>query len=223
MARQTKPNQTPRRADLSHTTRQRLLDAAVDVFSDKGYRDARISDICRKAAANVAAVNYYFGSKEKLYTETWRHSFERATAAHPPDGGVGDDAPADQRLRAHIGAFLARGLSSDNAAFVIMHMELANPTGLLDEVRREMIAPLRQRARSIIAELLDASPDDLRVKLCEMSTMGQCIHLIIRRIHKFMPEPAGPDDIPVAELADHITRFSLAGIEAIRTTPEPDA
>jgi len=204
-------------ADPPSTTRQRLLEAAAEVFAAKGYRDARISDICRRASANVAAVNYYFGQKEKLYAETWRHSFEQSIAAHPPDGGVAADAPADQRFRGHIRAFLARGLGSDNAAFVIMHMELANPTGLLDEVRREMIGPLRQRAQSLIAELLGDRATDRRVRLCEMSTMGQCLHLIIRRLHKSLPCDANTlEDVPVSVLADHIARFSLAGIDAIR-------
>ncbi|HSO08870.1 MAG TPA: TetR family transcriptional regulator, partial [Desulfoprunum sp.] len=56
-------------------TREKLLSAASDVFVDKGFRDATVAEICRRAGANISAVNYYFGSKEALYQEAWRHSF----------------------------------------------------------------------------------------------------------------------------------------------------
>ena len=66
-------------------TRRRVLDAAGRVFAARGFRDATVADICRSAGANVAAVNYHFGSKRKLYVEAWRHAFHRSMAAYPPD------------------------------------------------------------------------------------------------------------------------------------------
>ncbi|MCG8637685.1 MAG: TetR/AcrR family transcriptional regulator, partial [Desulfobacterales bacterium] len=54
----------------SKNTQKRLFDAGVKVFADKGYRDATVREICKTAgAANINAVNYDFGSKEKLYRE----------------------------------------------------------------------------------------------------------------------------------------------------------
>jgi hypothetical protein len=52
-------------------TRERLLAGACEIFTKKGYRDATIADICERAGANVAAVNYHFGDKETLYIEEW--------------------------------------------------------------------------------------------------------------------------------------------------------
>ncbi|MBW2127416.1 MAG: helix-turn-helix transcriptional regulator [Deltaproteobacteria bacterium] len=39
--------------------------SACEVFAEKGYRAATIADICGRAKANVAAVNYYFGDKPR--------------------------------------------------------------------------------------------------------------------------------------------------------------
>jgi len=50
----------------SEQTRARLLDAAREVFSEHSFQGATVREICRRAEANVAAVNYHFGNKEGL-------------------------------------------------------------------------------------------------------------------------------------------------------------
>lgn len=51
----------------SAMTRNRLLDAAEQVFAEEGYRGASLRVISDKAAANIAASNYHFGGKEGLF------------------------------------------------------------------------------------------------------------------------------------------------------------
>ncbi|MDQ6646763.1 MAG: TetR family transcriptional regulator [Pseudomonadota bacterium] len=50
-------------------TRQRLLDAAEWLFIEQGYEAMSLRHITTKAGANLAAVNYHFGSKEALIRE----------------------------------------------------------------------------------------------------------------------------------------------------------
>lgn len=56
--------------------RHRILLAAARLFAEKGFERTSVRDICQEAAANVAAVNYYFQSKENLYQEVFRYLFE---------------------------------------------------------------------------------------------------------------------------------------------------
>jgi AcrR family transcriptional regulator len=49
--------------------RKRILTAALQVFSAKGYREATVRDIARTAGVSVGALYPYFGNKEQLYTE----------------------------------------------------------------------------------------------------------------------------------------------------------
>ena len=73
--------------DENPTTRQRLLESACDLFAAKGFTKATNKEICDRAGANIAAVNYYFGSKQNLYGGAWRKAFQDSLEAHPPDGG----------------------------------------------------------------------------------------------------------------------------------------
>lgn len=47
-------------------TPERLLDVAEDMFSEAGYRAVSLRSITKAAGANMAAVHYHFGSKEKM-------------------------------------------------------------------------------------------------------------------------------------------------------------
>jgi AcrR family transcriptional regulator len=47
--------------------RQCIIETALQLFAEKGFEGASVRDIAEKAAVNVAMVNYYFGTKEKLF------------------------------------------------------------------------------------------------------------------------------------------------------------
>ena len=47
--------------------RQQIIETALQLFAEKGFEGTSIRDIAEKATVNVAMVNYYFGTKEKLF------------------------------------------------------------------------------------------------------------------------------------------------------------
>jgi len=44
-----------------------IMEAAIELFAEKGFEGTSIRDLATKADVNVAMINYYFGSKEKLF------------------------------------------------------------------------------------------------------------------------------------------------------------
>ncbi|MHC4608412.1 MAG: CerR family C-terminal domain-containing protein [Planctomycetota bacterium] len=206
-----------RKGKNGEATRRRLLKAACEIFGTVGYRDARVADICRRARANVAAVNYHFRSKANLYVEAWRHAFRTSLEKHPPDGGVRPNAPAERRLRGRIVSIMRRIADPRSHEFEIAHREMAASTGLLKEVVRESIEPMRREFRSIVRELIGRGATAKSVRLCQMSIMAQCFGPLLRQRRGKMSDglhrPPGAD---VEALAEHVTRFSLAGIREMR-------
>lgn len=48
-------------------TKERILDAAEELFADLGFHDATLRGITARAGVNLAAAHYHFGSKEALF------------------------------------------------------------------------------------------------------------------------------------------------------------
>lgn len=204
-------------------TPKSLLAAASEVFAEKGYRDATIAEICELAGANVAAVNYHFGDKESLYKEAWRHCFYESIKAHPPDGGVSDNASPEERLRGRVSALLCRIADKENKEFLFVQKELANPTGLLNEVIEKEIRPLHEKMENLVQELLGPHASDMQVRFCMISIIGQCINPVVamNRRKEEQEGKYGPPRIDdIKAYSNHVVKFSLAGIRAIRNDIE---
>src|ERR1700720_1237146 len=119
---------------MTDITRQRLLEAAEEVFADKGFKAASVRDICRRADANIAAVNYYFGDKERLYIEAVKYAHRGCTDGAPfPEWGP--HTPPSEKLREFIHVMVSRMLSPQSAASLqLMMREMAHPTAACAEV-----------------------------------------------------------------------------------------
>jgi TetR/AcrR family transcriptional regulator, regulator of cefoperazone and chloramphenicol sensitivity len=200
----------------SGDTRERLLFAAADVFAEKGYVLATVAEICAGAGANISAVNYYFGGKEALYQQSWRHSFEASIARHPLDDGASTEASPQERLAGLLTALLVRIADPGNRDFRISQMELVNPTGLLDQVMSSEIRPMREQTLGLVRELLGPSVSERQVVLCESCILSICLHpMLMQRARKHSRQQGGEiifEDM--AGFAGDLVRFALAGIAA---------
>ena len=104
-----------------------------------------------------------------------------------------------------------------------MQREFANPTGLLEEVMRPEIHPLQKKTEGIVRELLGPHVSEQDVQFCETSIISQCVNpMIVRKRSqdkdKAQTEPQRIKDINAN--AEHVLRFSLAGMKAIRKNAE---
>ncbi len=206
-----------RRSESSQdTTRQRLLEAAGQVFADQGYRQATVRDICARADANVASINYHFGDKEKLYSEVLRYAHGCAVDKYPPSLGLPADAAAEKRLHAFVLSFLQRLLDEGRPAWhaKIMSREMAEPTAAMDELVNQQIRPHFMYLRQVVTELLGRKTDEETIRLCCNSVVGQCLfyHFGQPVVTRLFPQKV-PSMKDCGRIADHITRLTLAGFK----------
>jgi AcrR family transcriptional regulator len=78
------PPPEERRRDAA-ATRRRLLEAARDLFAERGYEGATVRSIAARAGANQALLFRYFGSKRGLLTEVMAQGGLEQVRATPPE------------------------------------------------------------------------------------------------------------------------------------------
>lgn len=197
-------------------TKQRLINAAGEMFAEKGYEAASIRDICQRAEANLAAVNYHFGEKRQLYVAAVRH----AQCCRQEDVPFPDwpaEMPAVERLRAFIETMFARMLAGDRPQWhlEIMLRELARPTEACAAVVEDYIRPMADKLREILRDLLPEQLTEQQRWMIGFSIVGQILFYYVHQpIIRLLIGHAGVEPMPLDQLADHVTRFTLAAIGA---------
>ena len=202
-------------ASHPHETRQRILDAAAEVFAEHGFQASTVRDICHRAEANVAAVNYHFGDKEALYNEVFRYTSRITLETYPPFAAELATAPPELRLRHFVRAFLQKVMAEDRTALhgKLMAHEMIRPTAILDAVFEEAIRPQAERLAALVQEIAEGVPP-ATAKRCCLSIVGQILFYkhcrpIVTRVDSHFGTPA--DDLET--LTDHITEFSVVGLQ----------
>jgi AcrR family transcriptional regulator len=197
-------------------TRERLLHAAGAIFADKGFKAATVREICDRAGANIAAVNYHFRDKERLYVEAVKHA-HRCGAGSVPFPVWGAGVTPERRLRDFIHTMARRMLASDIPAWQtqIIMRELAHPTAACLELVQEYIRPMADVLRAILRDMTAPVPPETELYQLGFSIMGQLIfYRQCRPIIAHLLGEAKFAALTAEAIAEHVTRFSLAALES---------
>ena len=207
---------------VNDPTKARLLEAAGEEFAEKGFAGATIRSISRRAGANVAAINYYFGDKERLY---------EAAVVEAHRCGMGeDDPPVDldagptDVIRRFVRRLLDNVMRGRDGSWGrdLMLREMIQPTTASDSLVRETIRPRFERMLGALKALCPEA-DDRRLHALAFSVVGQCLHYKVARAFsvRLVGEEAY-DRLDLEYLTDHITSVCLAAIGA-PTSFEPSS
>lgn len=210
------PRSRPKRK-APELTRDKLIEAAGHVFAERGYRDATIREICRRAGANVAAVNYTFGDKMGLYTEVLRYSVRAAKTA-VMSAALDTNLSPEEMIRGVIRArlmSLSREARPDWHIRLVMH-EFSHPTPAMARVVDEGMRPIYDRMRKAVGAVTGLPPEHETTKLSVNSIVGQILFYTFSWpvLSHLMPElKLTPEQLD--RIADHIADFSLAYLRKV--------
>ena len=199
---------------ITEQTRERLLQTARAVFAEYGFQGATVREICRRAEANVAAVNYHFGSKDGLLSEALNFDPLNDMQLANVDAA---ECPRI-RLQLFIQEFMSMLLDEKNASSQcrIMARELADPTPALDQIVREAIAPLHNFLGKLVVEVVGEKISKDALHRYVNSIVGQCIfyshsYPVLQRLHPTLRYSQGE----IKAIAEHIAEFSLLALQQI--------
>ncbi|EGB16224.1 Transcriptional regulator TetR [Pseudodesulfovibrio mercurii] len=199
-------------------TKTALLLAAMEVFADKGFDSATVRDICGLAKANVAAVNYHYGSKDGLYAAVLEEIFPKGE-----EWISGDDAglPPEERLHRFI-----RGLAEDiytrNSGhlahkWAIFLREMAKPSRNLDLIVQHQVQPRAEELRDILTLLLGPDVPEQTLAYCSSNIWALMLdHLLTQPILDRLTPNRPNLGLDVEGFVDHVTRFALGGINGVK-------
>ncbi|MBY0458774.1 MAG: CerR family C-terminal domain-containing protein [Gemmataceae bacterium] len=189
----------------------RLLAAAQEVFAERGFEGATVRDICAAAGANIAAVNYYFGGKERLYIEAVKRA--HACTGKMDAAAIPAHLPPADKLRLFIrGMVTSMHAPASPSAMKLVMREMADPGKAAHVVVSEFIQPLAFALRDLLRELLPDLPAD-RLLMVGFSVIGQC--LFYRQNRPVAELIFGKDEVSALSadaVSDHVVQFTLAAL-----------
>ena len=207
----TQPLKLP--SENPDATRARLIEAASQVFAEHGYQATTVREICSRAGANVAAVNYHFRDKAGLYLAAVRHLMDCSGEQVPAEAAETADSP-EEALKIMIAALVRRISFSAGGHLRIMLHEITQPTDALPSMVDEVVRPNHEALRTIVGKQLGKDRDDETTRLCSHSIIAQIIHFIHGRpvIDLLWPDlKKMPNQMD--RIAEHVWQFSLQAIK----------
>lgn len=184
-------------------TKQRLLQAALEVFGEFGLHAATTRDIAKRAGQNIAAITYHFHSKEGLYRAVASTIAEEVAHTYLP-------------LRAEIADYLQHSTCTPEQHMVylqklvlsftrlmtspetlhfsrFMSREQLSPTEAYPLMHERIIAPMHQLMTQLVAGYTGLDSTDLRTIIHTHALLGEALAFRVAR--ETILIRAGWDDI----------------------------
>lgn len=196
-------------------TCRKLIDAAGQVFAERGLHGATIKEITELAGTNLAAVNYHFRDKFELYAAVIRHALT-FTSVLPSSGELAGSP--NERLRLAIQYQIEDIFDPNRPAWraPLLAHEFAQPTEALDAVMEELLRPRSDLIRGIVRDFLGPTASETQVMFATFSIGAQSVFYLfhVNLTRRLYPDLFGPES--VEEVAAHIAEFSLSALRGMR-------
>ena len=152
-----------------HETRTRILDAAEELFMQHGFEATSMRQLTAQAGANLAAVNYHFGSKDALIEAVFRRRLDAMNAARIAEldrmeKDAGGRALSPQQI---IGAFVGVSLrmiedsKSGGRNFIrLLGRTYTDPQKPIRALIGQLYAPAMERFKAALERALPQIPRD---------------------------------------------------------------
>ncbi|MEU2038797.1 TetR/AcrR family transcriptional regulator [Nocardia niwae] len=203
----TAPKGRTTRAAQAAETRQRLIDAAVEMFSAHTYEEVAVADIAKSAGVAHGLLFHYFGNKRGIYLEAMRDASDRIVRVQKSDPGL----PATEQIRAGLTAhfrYLAahRGLA----------LRLVLSGRATDPETWEAFEAGRWRAIERWTTLLGLDPGNSALRMMMRSSIGALDEATVYWLQNDEPFDA-------EAMVDCVLEMTVAGMRAAATLdPELD-
>ena len=208
-------------------TKDRILNEAEILFAQKGYNGVTVREITDAASCNLAAVNYYFGNKWKLYLSVFRFRWlpraKRVRESVVKDLDCHEIPSRTQVVNALSQAFLKGPLAEEERArhSLLIIRELAEPTEAFELVAEDALRPLFSIIGDNLRPMMPPELEKERLSLNIFSIFALVTYFNLARAAVTHITGQEYDQDFKSMLVEHISDFSLKGLGAIKQVPRP--
>lgn len=207
-----------RRADGS-STRELILEAAGQVFAQKGFAAATGKEIAERAGANSAAVNYYYGGIEALYGEVLVEAHHRIVQYEALEQIAKAKGEARTRLRRMLTLVARAVLTQAETSWPlrVLSREILSPSPALEILQDREILPKKGIIAQVVGEILGQPPTSPLVDRCCLNIVSPFLLLLIANrgmLTAAFPGMLGPG-AQVEEVVEHVVTYALGGLAAV--------
>ena len=211
---------TPIPESGDRSTPARLLEAAGEIFAEKGFDRTTGKEICARAGANVAAINYHFGSIEGLYAAVLEEAQRRVITFDAIRTVTSVKEGAKEKLRALFDLAAERLTAPQAHAWVlrVLAREIANPTQAFLVLREKEFLPRAHLVRALVAEMLALPADHPAVARAAITVVAPFAMLLIadrRTLAQAFPAFTLVPENRQA-LAQHFFDYAMGGLAAVK-------
>lgn len=198
------------------TTRQALLEAAGPVFAQKGYARATAKEICQLAGADLAAVNYHYGSKDGLYQAVLVEAHRQLVSVDELKVIAETPGTPEQRLERLVRTLLGRVNDKGRSwSLQVLVHEILAPTEHAPQFARKAVLPKVQLVFGLIGGVLGLPPDHATVQRAVALVVLPCIMLmVIPATVRQIVLPAVAKDAEAT--VEDVLAYLFAGLAALR-------
>jgi AcrR family transcriptional regulator len=199
-------------------TRNDVLEAAGRVFAEKGFDRATGKEICARAGANAAAINYYFGGMRGLHVEVLEEANRRILSLETLSAAVAGRTDPEEKLRIVIELAVEKLTSpmSSAWAFAVLGREIVAPSAAMEVLRETEAAPKARIICGIIGELMGLDADHPAVARACLGVVAPFLVLVVadRQTLTQMLPALGLSRADAPALARHMRIHAMGGITA---------
>lgn len=170
-----------------------LLYAAADVYGEQGLDGATTRQIAQASGQNIAAISYYFGSKDGLYlavaqliADNIKENFQDVFSMIDDflDHSITAETPgvALALLQKTVISYNYFQLEKKNLSFSrILAREQLNPTEAYTIIHEQALGPIHSRLNRLIATYIGADPNNLTTLIHTHAILGETLSFRIAR------------------------------------------
>ena len=211
-------------SSYSPDTKERLLDAAIRVFSKKGFQASSMRIITREAGTSLSAANYHFGSKEELLRAALRSRADVLNARRLDllDQAIeaeGETLSVEAVLDAFVRPIFERKAEmkarSQATPGVAMRLYL-DPEVAISRIRHEVFESTNQRFVEVMVSVLPGSTESSVAE-----AMGFVVGMVVYTVNQWSEaeEQPGEHEDEASRQLERVLGFAAAGVRAFVTGP----